>query len=115
MRPAVVGLFDRVMADLGLEGWTLRWLEHDAYCWIDQKRIDICPMDTEEECAQMLLHEVAHIHTSAGHRNKHHPLFFECLEGLVEKYLGTGLSRYQQELRDIYMGPVVKIDGLGVQ
>lgn len=103
MRPAVVELFDLVVSDLGLEGWMLRWLEHDAYCWIDQKRIDICPMDDEFECKQMLLHEVAHIHTSDGYRNKHHSLFFECLEGLTQKYLGTGLSPYQQELKSIYV------------
>jgi hypothetical protein len=102
MLPRIEQLFAEVMAAEGYEGWTLRWLEHDAYCWIDQKRIDLCPMDSEAECAQMLLHEVAHISTAAGHRNKHHPGFFARLEELTQKYLGVGLSQYQLEMKQIY-------------
>jgi hypothetical protein len=96
--------FQEVMEDLGLLGWTLRWLDHDAYCWRSYKRIDICPMDQDEvECKQMLLHEIAHILEDPGFGNRHTSAFFAKLEELCQRYLGMGLSEYQQKFKGWYV------------
>ena len=98
-RKGIKGLFDFVMADLGYEGWHLRWMRHDAFCWAADKQIDICPMESFEECQQMLLHEIAHIKYRA-----HGEPFFHHLEELTRRYLNADLSQQQLEMRRIYVG-----------
>lgn len=101
---AMEEFFEQVMAELGHEGWALRWMEHDAYCWRDRKIIDVCPMDQDEvECKQMLLHEIAHIDTAVPHGNQHHPRFFARLEELCRRFMDTGLSEYQQKFKSWYV------------
>jgi len=98
-RESVKDLFQYVMDDLGHEGWALRWWEHDAYCWRSRKIIDICPMGSLEECEQMLLHEIAHIDIVVSHGSQHTERFWEYLEELTNKYLGSGLSEWQEYFR----------------
>ena len=50
MRAEIETLFYAVMEDLGYGGWYLRWMPSDAYCWREGRIIDICPMDSVNEC-----------------------------------------------------------------
>ena len=95
--------FNEVMGDLGYRAWSLRWQVSDAYCWRTRKIIDICPMDSEVACKQMLLHEIAHIDiVEAG--DQHSPRFFVRLTGLVRRYLNQGLDGHQRKMKAIYLG-----------
>ena len=96
-RPEVEELFNRVVKDMKLDGWTLRWCAHDAHCWISDKQIDICPMESVEASQQMLLHEVAHIA-----RFQHTRKFFGRVRFLVWKYLRQDLDRHQKEMERIF-------------
>lgn len=98
-RESIKPLFQRVMSDLGHKGWTLNWDGAGPYCWRDSKRIDIAPMNSLEECEQMLLHEIAHIDTAEPVGTQHTPRFWQHAEELVRKYLDSDLSEWQQELR----------------
>ena len=94
--------FTEVMRRLKKKGWQLRWMESDAYCWRGRKIIDICPMDSEATCKQMLLHEIAHIDiVEIG--NQHTVRFFERVSELVQKCLGQEIDKYQQKMRGIYL------------
>jgi hypothetical protein len=96
-RPEVENLFNKIAKDMKMDGWTLRWREHDAYCWISDKQIDICPMESVEASQQMLLHEIAHIA-----RPRHTKKFFGRVRFLVRKYLNQDLDRHQKEMERIY-------------
>jgi len=94
--------FAEVMRCLEKKGWQLRWMERDAFCWRGQKIIDICPMDNEMACKQMLLHEIAHIDiVETG--NQHTARFFERVSELTQQYLGGGIDKYQQKMRKTYL------------
>ncbi len=94
--------FTEVMRSLKKKGWLLRWMKSDAYCWRERKVIDICPMDSESACKQMLLHEIAHIDiVEVG--NQHTARFFERVTELTQQYLGQGLDKYQQKMCRIYL------------
>lgn len=95
-------LFELVMADRGHQGWTLRWMEHDAYCWRSRKIIDICPCADEPSCRQLLLHEIAHIEVVREHGNQHVPEFFALLAELVRHYLGEELDEHQLSMKRVY-------------
>ena len=98
-RKSAEALFQCVMNDLGHEGWLLRWDGAGPYCWRKKKLIDISPMDSLGECKQMLLHEVAHIDIVEPQGDQHTECFWEHLEGLIGKYLDSGLSKWQKVLR----------------
>ena len=77
-------------------------MKSDAYCWRTQKIIDICPMDSEVACKQMLMHEIAHIDiVETG--NQHTLKFFERLIELAWQYLGQVLDGHQQKMHRIYL------------
>ena len=101
VRPEVESFFQMVMVDLGYSGWNLRWTESDAFCWRNKKRIDICPMETVDECKQMLLHEIAHIDVIES-GCQHTLRFWLHLRDLVQKYLFSDLSKYQRSMASIY-------------
>jgi hypothetical protein len=94
--------FQVIIADLDYGKWELRWTESDSFCWRSKKRIDICPMDSLDECKQMLLHEIAHIGVVEDLGNQHTLRFWRHLQNLVRKYLQSDLSDYQIWLASIY-------------
>ena len=105
MRDGIEKFFNEIMIELGHCDWDLRWQEHDAYCWKSKKLIDICPMDNELECKQMVLHEIAHIEEDPGFGNRHTLEFFNKLEELCHRFLGIGLSPHQRRFKSYYMPP----------
>jgi hypothetical protein len=94
--------FSKVMIELEYSNWKLQWMNGDAYCWRKNKTIDICPMDSYDECCQMLLHEISHIDIIED-GNQHTERFFNKLESLVEIFMGCKLNVYQQEMKRIYV------------
>jgi hypothetical protein len=101
--------FQEVMGDLGYRGWSIRWQKSDAYCWREQKIIDICPMGFIDECKQMLLHEIAHIDVVV-HGNQHVPQFWQHLVSLTAKYLNSDLSEYQRAMMADYCPEIASTD-----
>lgn len=104
VRTEVEHFFVKVTTELGLSDWTLRWQEHDAYCWRSRKLIDIRLMDSELECKQLVLHEIAHIEEDSDSNNKHTRAFFDRLEELCLQFMGMGLSLHQLRFKGFYIG-----------
>lgn len=99
----VQAFFERVMADLGHEGWTIRWCKSDAYCWRSKKVIDLWPDESEFECKQLLLHEIAHIDVVPEGGNQHTLELFAWQKKLSERYMGVSLSPGQVRFMAFYL------------
>ena len=81
-------LFDRVISDLGHIGWTMEWYGKDSsegFCWLESKVINVGPK--AKSIKRLILHEIAHIDTCKGKRNKHGGEFWERYEYLMDRYM----------------------------
>jgi len=81
-------LFDRVISDLGHRGWTLEWYNKDSsegFCWLERKVINVGPK--AKSIKRLILHEIAHIDTCIGKRNKHGGEFWTRYEYLMDRYM----------------------------
>lgn len=99
MKEKVEKLFQRVCAELALEGLSICWCG-DPWYQEGLKKVHMKTFGSYDGTAQCLLHELTHAIHGGGHGRK----FWQTLECLVKRYLNTTLNEHQSTMKRDYLG-----------